>query len=169
MKKLFIFLTLSFLNMSCSAYKNDLVENQVLAFNEPSDIVEQKVQIISIPEMEDITEIDESKFQEVLPLNAKTLNLEIEKYQDDINKVDLEAISKWAKNEMKSYKLNIEVYKNYVIDKFYEESDKRVFKIKLSDLPSHSPLVKRTLYSYPIYTNNKLQKIYITIQGIVEE
>jgi hypothetical protein len=169
MKKIFIFLTLSFLNMSCSAYKNDLVENQTLAFNQSSDIVEKKVQVIPIAEMESLPEIEESKFESLLPLNAKNLNLEIEKYQDDINKVDLEAISKWAKTEMRNFKITTEVYKNYVIDKVYEENGKKVFKIKLSDLPSHSPLVKRSLYAYPIYIDNKLEKIYITIQGIVEE
>lgn len=168
MKKIFVFITISFLNMSCSAYKTDIIENQLLSYNN-ENILEKKVEIIPIPEMENIPEIDDLKFNSFLPINSKNINMELDKYQADISKLDLVLLSKWAKEEMKNYKMNLDLIKNYSIEKFYNEDSKDIFKIKLSDLPSHSPLVKRSLYIYPIYLNQKLQKIYITIQGIVEE
>ena len=94
-------------------------------------------------------------------------------YKKEIQNINLEELSKWSKEQMKGYRLPDNFMDTLVIEKASEAKNITAMEIKVTDLPSHSPLVKRALYIIPVFGNTEndkdVKKIFITIRGHVEE
>ncbi len=138
----------------------------------PNKIVKSqnsKIDIISIPELETNQEIESFNFDNS-NYNLINTNYNLNDYKTQIQNINLSELSKWAKDQMKDYKLPDNFLDNFLIEKYFQTKDLTALKIKSISLPSHSPLVKRFLYLIPIYDNKKvLKKLYVTIKGYVEE
>lgn len=176
------------LTVSCSQYKTAVVEtkqvidnskneNKPVNQNNPSSSPEStpmpakaEIEIKSVLEMEDIPNLNTFTQVESEILSKQVIIDELNNYKAKIVALDFVEISKWAKKEMEGYKLKDTFSENISIEQNYTNSTNKLIKVKIDDLPSHSPLVKRFLYAYNLYDNdNNLKNIYITIQGYVEE
>jgi len=174
MKKIFILFISSFLifnyfacSQSSVKAKKETTEKITMIQNKQNGI-----EIIPIAEMKEVDELKNFIKIEKTDVKIKSLVFaELEKYKSDIEKIDLVQISKWAKKEMDNYKLDKNFYKNLEVRDFYKFDKKYALNIKSISLPVHNPLVKRFLYIIPIYDfeKKKIDKIYVTIRGYVEE
>lgn len=130
------------------------------------------VKIIPIEEMAGLPEIDSLNFKDIFNNSIKDKILSnLKTYKTEIHGVNLELISKWAKTQMKDYKLPNNFIESLSPEKYFEDEKISVLIIKSIQLPSHSPLVKRYLYIIPVFNKktDSFDKIFITIQGFVEE
>lgn len=166
------------LSFSCSQYKEIIVENNQVTDNsnnnkinspESIDLLE-KLEIIAVAEMEDIPNLDKFSIVEKGTLTKETIISDLDSYKNEIENINFVEISRWAKKEMELYKLKDSAFANIFIEQNYTNSTNKLIKVKIDELPSHSPLVKRSLYAYILYSNkDNLKSIYITIQGYAEE
>jgi len=168
-KKLLMFFTCSFFIFNCFAYSTTIVKAKKETVQK---MAMSEIEIIPISEMNGIDEL--KNFKQVDKIDTKiklSIFEEIKKYKNNIAKIDLVQISEWAKKEMKGYKLPENFYKTLEVKNSYRLDGKYALNIKSVSLPVHNPLVKRFLYIIPIYDfeKNKIEKIYITIKGYVEE
>lgn len=176
------------LTVSCSQYKivvvetkqvidNSKNENKAVNQNNPSSSPEStpmpakaEIEIKSVLEMEDIPNLNTFTQVESEILSKQVITDDLNNYKAKIAALDFVEISKWAKKEMEGYKLKDKFSENISIEQNYTNSTNKLIKVKIDDLPSHSPLVKRFLYAYNLYDDkNNLKSIYITIQGYAEE
>lgn len=178
------------LTFSCSQYKTTIVEsNKVIdtSKNENKPVIQsspssspestptsmpEKVEIKVSPvlEMEDIPDLNTFTLVESEILAKQSIITDLNRHRDKIEALNFVEISKWAKKEMEVYKLKDTFSENISIEQNYNNSTGKLVKVKIDQLPSHSPLVKRFLYAYNLYDDrNNLKNIYITIQGYVEE
>ncbi len=128
--------------------------------------------IVSIPEMTSTAEIEAFKFtKESNPPRKDLLLKKLENYIAPLQKVDLVNLSNWAKTQMQDYKLPADFLTGTQVEQIYEAKDITVLKLKVADLPSHTPIVKRFLYLLPVYDSSttEIKKIFITIEGHAEE
>lgn len=168
--KLTIFISLFLFSCNNTKVSENIIDsNQVKNLNENNmyNNVEKTI-IITIPEMSSNQELDSFKFSDAISVSLSDLKLAT--YKKQIQDINLADISKWAKEQMQGYKLPDNFIENLQIEKSYITKDLTAIKIKSVELPSHSPLVKRFLYLIPVYDSNHItNKIYVTIQGYVEE
>lgn len=135
---------------------------------------EQNVQIVAIPEMDDIPQFNLS-FENTLKDNSFQISSDkysqdIMPYMEKIKQVNIAELSKWSKPQTINYKLLDERFKDFKIESIYSNKSDYLVKVKLDRLPSNTPIVIRDLYLYNLYNSNKeLKTIYVTIQGHVEE
>jgi len=160
-----LFIILSVFLLSCSnTIKNEMNKDK----KNNSDIYDKKINIIPLDEMESNIEIESRKFQK---LDSTELSFEsLENFKEKIKAIDLQKISKWAKKEMTGYILEDSFIEKTKIDSISKENESTAIIYKSISLPSHSPLVKRFLYLFVFYNSKReIEKIYVTIQGHVEE
>lgn len=158
-----IIFTLCFLIIfSCSGIKKER--------NDSITINNKQSKISLIKEMESTKEIETFKFKKITNENITVFFQELKTNESEIRKIDLQEISKWAKEKMNAYELPTNFFEETKAEEIYQNSDKTVIVYKSILLPSHSPLVKRFLYFITVYNSeNKIEKIYVTIQGYAEE
>ncbi len=175
-----ISLLLSFFIFSCSqsialnkdnnhqASNNNLNKNNNTQSS--NNITKNQIKVLPINEMDTIPNFETFVINEINTLSKEKVNLDILNCKDQIININLSEISKWAKNEMVNYKIQNSYIENITIEKNYLSLSENMVKIKIADLPSHSPLVKRFLYLFNVYDkNNNIKVIYLTIQGYAEE
>lgn len=170
--KVYSMLALVFIIQACSNITKEVKDNNIPYQKLDETVIKpvEKVKLIPIAEMDSTTELESYKFTKEVSIASKDLLVNLNDYQNDINAVDLASISKWAKEQMKGYKLPENFLTTLVIEGDYATKDFTALKIKVTQLPSHSPIVKRFLYLIPVYNSQKqIQKIFITIQGYAEE
>jgi len=127
------------------------------------------VQIVKINEMETIKDIENIKFTQRSNIDNLDINY-LKSFKNLIKEIKLYEISKWAKKEMKDYKIPDNFIDNLNLEGFYKKNNEDItYFFRSIELPSHTPLVKRFLYIGYNFKKNKLEKIIITIQGYAEE
>lgn len=156
-------IALSFLIIfSCSGIKKEK--------NDSTSINNNMNKISLVKEMESTKEIETFKFKKISNENIIVFFKELKKYENEIRKVDLKKLSKWAKENMTTYQLPDNFFDETKATDIYQTKEKTVIVYKSILLPTHSSLVKRFLYFITVYNSeNKIEKIYVTIQGYAEE
>lgn len=170
------FFLLFFLVFSCTNLKNDnkdinsSIKNTINSKvnNEMKPIINNK--IIPLEEMSSNNEIEKLTFVEEKLTNEVELKNTLLTFKNEIKTINLEKISKWAKKEITNYILPDDFFNRTFIKKIANDKENLVILYQSEQLPSHSPLVKRFLYLYAFYNSKReIDKIYVTIQGYVEE
>ncbi|MFN8576657.1 MAG: hypothetical protein U0354_07355 [Candidatus Sericytochromatia bacterium] len=169
MLKIFSLGLFSFILVSCTTYKPIMNQDNMLLNNSTIN-QSNNVEIIPIMEMEDIPELNIFKTNKDISILKEDMITSLNEYKAKILSTDFIKLSKWAKAQMVNYKLKEDIFNKLTVEQVYSFNTSKLIKIKIDNLPSHSPLVIRELYIYNLFDEqNKLKKIYITIQGHVEE
>lgn len=157
-----IILTLCFfIFVSCSGMKKE---------NTDYSNMNNDSKINLVKEMDTNKEIESFAFKKITNEQTNIFFEEFKNYESAIKKVNLLDVSKWAQDKMINYKLPDNFIDETSAKEIYQTADKTVIVYKSILLPTHSPLVKRFLYFITVYNaENKIKKIYITIQGYAEE